>query len=134
MSNELKLDIYMDGSCAFCQWSRARLQIWDTHSRLHFVDYNDPEIAARAPYTLEELDREMHLRSPDGNWSAGFAAWVKILRVLPGWSWLGWLLAKPPVRWVGPRVYAWIAGHRDLLPGAPPPCTPHSCPTPHKTH
>jgi predicted DCC family thiol-disulfide oxidoreductase YuxK len=129
MSSEAKLDIYLDGNCAFCQWARARIEPWDTHGRLRFVDYNDPLIAATAPYTLDELDREMHLRLQDGRWSAGFSAWVEILRVLPGLAWLGWLLAKPPLRWIGPSFYGWIARHRTLL-GAPPACTRESCPPP----
>lgn len=127
MSSEPKLDIYMDGSCAFCQWARARMEPWDTRGRLRFVDYNDAEVAASTPYTLDELDREMHLRLPDGTWFAGFDAWVQILRVLPGLAWLGWLAGRPPLRWIGPSFYGWIARHRTMLPGVPPPCTRQTC-------
>jgi predicted DCC family thiol-disulfide oxidoreductase YuxK len=133
MSSEAKLDIYLDGSCAFCQWSRARIEPWDRHGRLRFLDYNDPLVAAGVPYSLEELSSEMHLRSPDGTWSAGFAAWVKILRALPGLAWLGYLAGVPPLRWIGPSIYGWIARHRTLIPGAPPPCNSQSCSLPTHT-
>jgi predicted DCC family thiol-disulfide oxidoreductase YuxK len=130
MAGDAKLDIYLDGNCAFCQWSRARLEPWDRLGRLRFVDYNDPQVAASAPFTLEELDREMHLRLPDGAWLAGFAAWVAILRVLPGFAWLGWLMERPPLRWIGPSFYRWIAAHRTLLPGVPAACRRETCAPP----
>jgi len=127
MAAEPKLEIYLDGSCALCEWSRAHIEPWDTRGRLRFLDYNDPDVAAKSPYSREELGREMHLRTPDGTWTAGFAAWVRILRVLPGLAWLGWLLNVPPMRWIGPSMYRWVAHHRKLLPGIPPQCTPDSC-------
>ncbi|HLY66433.1 MAG TPA: DCC1-like thiol-disulfide oxidoreductase family protein, partial [Chloroflexota bacterium] len=92
MATEPQFEIYLDGSCAFCQWSRAHLEPWDTRGRLRFLDYNDPEVAAETPFSAEELGREMHLREPDGTWTAGFAAWTRILRVLPRFAWLGRLL------------------------------------------
>ncbi len=127
MPGEAKLDIYMDGSCAFCQWARARIEPWDTQKRLRFLDYNDPLVAESTPYSLDELGREMHLRVPEGPWTAGFDAWVRILRALPGLSWFGWLVSKAPLRWIGPAMYGWIARHRTWL-GAPPACTRQSCP------
>ena len=132
MSDAPKLDIYFDGGCAFCRWWRARLEPWDRNSRLQFVDFNDPNAASAAPFSLNELAQEMHLRAPDGAWSAGFPAWVRILHELPRLAWLGWFLAKPPLRWIGPGLYRWIARHRTLLPGAPPPCNAGACapPTP----
>jgi predicted DCC family thiol-disulfide oxidoreductase YuxK len=132
MAAKPKLEIYLDGSCAFCQWTRARIEPWDTHARLRFRDYNDPEIAASTPFSREELAREMHLRTPDGNWSAGFDAWVLILCALPGLAWLGTLLGVPPLRWLGPPAYRWIARRRLLLPGVPPPCTIETCPPPRR--
>jgi len=122
-----QLEIYYDGSCAFCQWARAVIEPWDTHSRLSFLDYNDPQVAASTAFSPEELDREMHLRDPYGVWTAGFMAWAGVLRVLPRLAWLGWLLGRPPLRWFGPSLYRWVAGHRNLLPGIPQPCTPESC-------
>ena len=127
MAAEPKLEIYLDGSCAFCQWFRAQIEPWDTRGRLRFLDYNDPRVAAQTPYTLEELGREMHLREPDGTWTRGFTAWVRILRVLPRWAWLGRLLGMPPLRWLGPGLYGWVARHRRNLPGAPPACAPDCC-------
>ena len=105
MSSEGKLDIYLDGSCAFCQWSRARIEPWDRDGRLRFLNYNDPLIAAAVPYSMEELGREMHPGSPDGTWLTGFDAWVKILRALPGAG-----VAGP----AGERAAAALAGARHI--------------------
>src|SRR5665213_2914780 len=114
MVDDKNLYIYYDGRCAFCQWARARIEPWDTRHRLRFIDYNDLEAGA-TPYSAEELSREMHVRSPDGRWRAGFAAWIRILRVLPRLAWLGWVLSMPPFRWFGPAAYNWVARHRTLL-------------------
>lgn len=120
----------MDGSCSFCRWTQAKIEPYDTCLRLRFLDYNDPEIAAQAPFRREELDNEMHVRTPDGTWLKGFAAWQVLLRALPRLSWLGRLVSMPPMRWIGPSVYAFIARHRYSLPGAPARCDSDTCAIP----
>lgn len=122
-----KLEILTDGACPFCQWTRARIEPFDTANRLRFLDYNDPKEAAQTPFTREEFDREMHVRAPDGSWSSGFAAWVVILRALPPLAWLGWLLGTRMFRNAGPKLYRWIARNRYRLPGSPPRCRANVC-------
>ena len=41
-------DVFMDGSCSFCQWTQAKIEPYDSGSRLRFLDYNDPAVAAQA--------------------------------------------------------------------------------------
>ncbi len=125
-----KYDIFMDGACSFCRWSRARIEPYDTAARLRFLDYNDPAVAGQAPFSREELGDEMHVRTPDGRWAKGFEAWVVLLRVLPRLARLGWLASMPPVRWIGPSLYAFIARHRYSLPGAPARCETDTCAIP----
>src|ERR1700737_2251156 len=112
MPEKTKVLVFMDGSCPLCQAVRARLEPLDKNARLQFLDYNDPAIAARAPFPHERLDAEMHVRTPDGSWHVGFAGWAAVLRELPGLKWLGWLFRTFPFRWAGPSVYRWIARHR----------------------
>jgi predicted DCC family thiol-disulfide oxidoreductase YuxK len=133
MLQTAKYDIYMDGSCSFCRWTQAKVEPYDSGSRLRFLDYNDPAVAAQAPFSRGELDREMHVRTPDGVWLKGFAAWVALLRVLPTLAWLGRIAGLPPVRWLGPSVYGFIARHRYSLPGAPPRCDSDTCAIPART-
>jgi predicted DCC family thiol-disulfide oxidoreductase YuxK len=116
------LQVYTDGACPFCRWVRAKVEPYDTRGELRFLDYNDPQVAAGAPYSLPELDREMHVLTPDGRWSAGFFAWTEVLKVLPAWRWLGALCAVAPLRWIGPPLYRLIARNRDHIPGLPKPC------------
>jgi predicted DCC family thiol-disulfide oxidoreductase YuxK len=125
-----KYDIFLDGSCSFCQWSRAKIEPFDSAAQLRFLDYNDPLIAAEAPFPRADLDREMHLRTPDGKWLQGFEAWLAILRVLPKLSWLGRLAGLPPLRWLGSPTYNFIARHRYSLPGAPSKCATDTCAPP----
>lgn len=130
MATPSQLEIFLDGSCPFCRAIQARVEKFDTAGRLRFVDYNDPLIAARAPFPRARLDEEMHVRTADGSWRVGYAGWVAVLRELPRLGWLGWLLGAPPIRWFGPAVYRWIARHRYRIPGFPAPCHEDSCPIP----
>lgn len=127
MARVQQYEIFMDGGCAFCQWARARVEPFDTDERLHFLDYNDPAVAARTPYSREELDRELHARAPDGSWHAGFAAWVVVLKALPFLRWLGTLLGSGLFHNAGPKLYRWVARNRHRLPGKPPPCRSEAC-------
>ena len=127
MPEERKLEIFLDGSCAFCQAVRQRVESRDTCHRLEFMDYNDPAIAVRAPFPRERLDEEMHVRLPDGRWAVGFEGWAAILLELPRYKWLGWLFSVFPLHTMGPGVYRWVAKHRYRIPGFPPPCTNESC-------
>ena len=123
-------DVFMDGTCSFCRWSKAKVQAYDSASRLRFLDYNDPVVALQAPFPRVELGGEMHVRTPDGAWLKGFEAWLALMRVLPKLAWLGWFASMPPMRWMGPYVYAFIARHRYSLPGAPARCETDTCAIP----
>jgi predicted DCC family thiol-disulfide oxidoreductase YuxK len=124
-----KYDVFMDGGCAFCRWARARIEPFDTDERLNFLDYNDSTVAGQAPFSREELDREIHVRAPDGAWHAGFAAWVELLRAMPFLKWLGALLGTSVFRKSGPKLYRWVARNRHRLPGSPPACRTHPAST-----
>ncbi len=121
-------DIFMDGSCSFCQWTRAKIEPFDSGSRLRFLDFNDPAVASQAlAFSVGGLNTEMHVRTPDGSWKKGFEAWLALLRVLPRLSWLGLIAGLPPMRWLGPAVYRFVARHRYSLPGAPARCETDTC-------
>jgi predicted DCC family thiol-disulfide oxidoreductase YuxK len=104
---------------------RARVEPFDRHHRIKWLDYRDPEVLRRAaPYTFQELNEEMHARTPDGRWSGGYWAWVELLRVLPGWRWLAPVLSIWPFTKLGPIFYRLLAARRYKLFGVPPPCDP----------
>ncbi len=125
-----KYDIFLDGSCSFCRWSQAKIEPYDSGGRLRFLDYNDAAVAAQAPFPRADLDREMHVRTPEGKWLRGFEACLALLHVLPRLVWLGRIASLPPLRWLGPPLYGFIARHRYSLPGAPARCETDTCAAP----
>jgi len=127
MAIQPKFEVFLDEACAFCQWTRSRVEPFDTKRCIEFLDYNEPEVAAQAPFSRESLDREMHVRTPSGDWLSGYAAWVALLRAMPRLAWLGWILGAPPIRWMGPGFYRWVAKNRYHLPGSPPRCEADRC-------
>ena len=123
-------DIFMDGSCSFCRWTRAKLEPYDSGGRLRFLDYNDPANAAQTPFPRADLEREMHVRTPDKGWLRGFEAWLAILGALPKTAWLARIAGAKPFRRFGPAAYRFIANHRYSLPGAPQRCADDTCSSP----
>ncbi|MBA2341590.1 MAG: DUF393 domain-containing protein [Pyrinomonadaceae bacterium] len=123
MKETKRIEVYTDGRCPLCQWTRARVEPWDAQRRIEWFDYNEPESLTRAaPHTLAELGDEMHVRLEDGGWRRGYEAWLEVVGVLPRWSWLKPVLSLAPFRRVGPVLYKWIARRRYKLFGAPPAC------------
>lgn len=136
MAELAQLRIYTDGSCEFCLWARSLVEPYDSEHRLDFRDFNNPEIAAEAPFPLAQLSRRMHVLDSEGRWRSGFWGWVAILRVLPKLRWVARLLALPPFRWLGPYIYDFLAPRRFRIPrvlfrgaGTPRPCD-ESCALP----
>lgn len=118
-----RLEVYTDGRCPLCQWSRARVEPLDTEHRIEWFDFNDSAAQRRAaPHTYDELNAEMHVRREDGTWSKGFEAWLDVLRVLPRWRWAGAALSAWPFKSIGPPLYRWLARRRYTIFGIPPPC------------
>src|SRR6202022_3298750 len=130
MAQTAKYDIFLDGSCSFCRWSREKIEPYDSDGRLRFLDYEDSAVAAQAPFPRAELDQEMHMRTPEGKGLRGFEVWRALLRVLPKLAWLGRIAGLPPLRWLGPPLYGFIARHRYSLPGAPKRCETDTCALP----
>jgi predicted DCC family thiol-disulfide oxidoreductase YuxK len=103
---------------------RARVEPFDRERKIEWLDFHSPEALRRAaPHTHAELAEEMYARrKEDGAWSRGFFAWIEVLRVLPGFRQLAWLLARPLFTVLGPFFYRQFAKRRYQLFGIPPPC------------
>jgi hypothetical protein len=65
MTQTTTYDVFMDGSCSFCRWTQAKIEPYDSGSRLRFLDYNDPEVAAQAPLFARRT-RQRNARSNAG--------------------------------------------------------------------
>lgn len=117
-----RLEVYTDFECPLCQWMRSRVEPFDRDKRIDWMNYRDPEVLERAPYSFEEMNEEMHARRADGRWSSGYDAWVEVTRVLPRWRLLPPILSHWPFTSLGPVLYRWLASRRYKLFGVPPPC------------
>lgn len=123
MKETARLEVYTDGQCPLCRWMRSKVEPRDRFHRIAWMDYRDPGIRGRTPYSFEELDAEMHARRiADGGWSAGFEAWLDVMRVLPRWCFVAPLLSLRPFTFLGRHFYRWLATRRYKLFGIPPPC------------
>ena len=129
MKAAVKLTVYDDGNCPFCQWAQGWVERRDREHRLEFRDFNRPEVAVETPFSSAELTQRMHVRTAGGEWHIGFFGWIAVLSALPRWRWLAGCMRLAPLRWLGPHLYQFIADHRYRIPrfllrwmGAPPPC------------
>ncbi|HYJ46710.1 MAG TPA: DUF393 domain-containing protein [Pyrinomonadaceae bacterium] len=133
MSQTEQLEVYLDGQCPLCRWMRERVERRDRSGRIRWMDYRDPDVLGKTPYTFKQLDEQMHARRiADGCWTAGFQAWLEVLRVLPRWRFLAPLLSVWPFTALGRLFYRWLAKRRYKLFGIPPPCDPEGVCTLHK--
>ena len=72
MNNRTRIEVYTDGECPLCQWMRAKVEPFDRQHRIDWMNYRDPEVLSRAaPHTFQELNEEMHARTPDGRCRIG---------------------------------------------------------------
>ncbi|HVF57040.1 MAG TPA: DUF393 domain-containing protein [Pyrinomonadaceae bacterium] len=125
MEQASRIEVYMDGQCPLCRWSRARVEPFDRDARIEWLDLNEPEALRRAaPHTWAEMTEEMYVRRADGSWTKGYFGWLEVLKVLPRWRWLSRALSVWPFTAVGPIFYRWLASRRYTLFGIPPPCDP----------
>jgi predicted DCC family thiol-disulfide oxidoreductase YuxK len=123
LSRAARIEVYTDGECPLCKWMRARVEPFDRRHRIEWLNYRDPEVLERAaPHTFQEMNEEMHVRRADGRWAKGYAGWVEVLRVLPGWRWFAPVMSLWPLTRLGPVLYGWLARRRYRLFGIPPPC------------
>jgi predicted DCC family thiol-disulfide oxidoreductase YuxK len=109
--------ILFDGVCDLCHSGVAWIRARDRAGAFEFLPFQSPEVARRWPgLDPAALARAMHVIAPDGRVRAGVDAGPWIFARLPGWGWLGALLAWPLVRALARPAYAVIARRRRGLP------------------
>ena len=107
--------VLYDGACQFCRTSVDILKRLDWLQRLHFQSARDAE---HLILDRQRLLEEMHVLTPDRRHAyAGFDAFRWMAWRLPLTMPLAPLLYIPGVRWLGTKMYRWVAKHRfDLVP------------------
>lgn len=97
-------------------WARSLVEPHDRDHRLDFRDFNRPEVAAETPYLAAQLARRMHVQTPDGGWYSGYWGWIAVLEAIPQFQSLARVLRWAPFRWMGPKVYDFVARNRYRIP------------------
>ena len=107
--------VFFDGGCGFCRKTVSVLWHLDVLRRCDLFDVVNewPMIASR----YAQLDRaaaleDMHVILDNGRVFTGFDAYRQLAWALPATWLLLPILYLPPVRWVGWRVYRYVASHR----------------------
>ncbi len=120
-----------DGQCGFCLESVKRLRVLDLFGWVDPVDFHrQPDLARLHPsLTPERCRSEMILLEPNGRLSGGFDAFQRMCPHLPMLWGLVPLVYLPGARWMGTRLYRWVAEHRYLLHRHPT-CKGNQCALP----
>lgn len=112
---EIPILIY-DGECPLCLSAQAWLAQRVPKDTLAYLPCQSPDRAQHAPQVAETACMEaMHLVLPGGQVYVGDQAFPPLLRLVPGYAWLGRVLTWPGVRHVAPHAYGWLARHRLAL-------------------
>ncbi len=114
--------VLYDGRCPLCLRSVAALKRLDWRRRLAYADARDPAHLP-AGFDPRRLLEEMHVVTPGGRVSHGFAAFRRLAWLLPPLWPLVPLLYLPGVPALGQRTYLWVARNRFHLV----PCHGGSC-------
>jgi predicted DCC family thiol-disulfide oxidoreductase YuxK len=123
-----------DGRCGFCLESVKRLRVLDLFGWAQLRDFHtESDLSARhLALTIERCRSEMVLIERDGRLSGGFDAFRRLCLKLPLLMALAPLVYLPGMRWLGTRVYRWIALRRYLLHRNPA-CSTNQCALPTAT-
>lgn len=109
-----------DDDCGFCTRTARLVPRLGVRCRIAALGATDLPALGVDP---QRAQREMPFVDRRGAVSYGHHAWAGVLRTGPLPCRLaGRLLEAPGVSWAAARVYAWIAGHRQLMPGGTAAC------------
>ena len=102
------LTVYVDQACTMCAGAARFAVRHDGAGRLRITDL----ARAGQSFPASDLVRSLHVLDGAGNVFRGYDAVVAIVVSARRRRWIGPMLSLGPVRWIGVRVYAWVARHR----------------------
>jgi predicted DCC family thiol-disulfide oxidoreductase YuxK len=111
------LHVIYDGQCGFCIRSLKVCRALDVRGALQFHDANmRKEVLVLFPELGQaDFENAMFAVAPDRSVTRGFFAFRRIVWESP----LMWPLLPvfyfPGARWIGPKMYAWVARNRRRL-------------------
>lgn len=102
------LQVFYDGGCPVCSREIAFYKARPGADGFEWVNVDGTPEALGPDLTREAALARMHVRLADGTLVSGAAAFAAMWRQMPGFRWLGTLLAIPPFGWlaeIGYRVF-----------------------------
>lgn len=106
--------VFFDGMCPICKRSKRTIERLDWLGRFQFADIHDRTYAeAELPgVSYADMLKQMYVKRPDGSHFGGFEAFRAMAPLLP----LCWpvvpLMWLPGARFLGSRIYNWVARNR----------------------
>ena len=103
MTESLRLTVYFDGSCPLCRREVAIYRQLPQAATVAWVDVSTG--VDLGSLSCAQAMARFHVRDQEGRFYSGAAAFSQMWRVFPGWRWLGWLSAWPPMSWLFEVAY-----------------------------
>lgn len=98
------LTVYFDGSCPLCRREIGVYRRLPQARSIAWVDVSQGMPAGEGLSCSVAMAR-FHVRDGQGRLFSGAAAFSRLWRVFPGWRWLGWCSAWPPMSWLFEAAY-----------------------------
>jgi len=103
--------VWIDGACSLCCTARTWTLRRDRSEAVVFRDFRACEVQS-LPGELDQHDRGLWVLAPDGTLHRGYSAVLRVLATLRRWRWLEAVAGRPPLHWIGERLYAVVARSR----------------------
>ncbi|MGQ5523509.1 thiol-disulfide oxidoreductase DCC family protein [Chitinimonas sp. PSY-7] len=106
------LTLFFDSRCPLCSAEMRRLERWDKHGRLAYIDMHGEGFdAADYGTTLAAMDAELHGLDVDGRLLVGIDAIAAAYSAV-GFAWLVWPLKLALTKPLWRKTYRWFARNR----------------------
>ena len=107
MSARPELTVYYDGACPLCRAEIDHYRRCRGAEAVAFVDFSarGAPTALGPDLTCEAALARFHVREVNGRLLSGAEAFARLWRALPGWRWLGRLVATPVVLSLAEAAY-----------------------------
>jgi predicted DCC family thiol-disulfide oxidoreductase YuxK len=99
------LQVYYDGGCPVCSREVAFYRSRRGAELFEWVDVTSGDAELGPGLTPQAALARMHVRTPSGKLQSGAQAFAAMWRMMPGFKWLGWLLAVPPLGTLAEGAY-----------------------------
>jgi predicted DCC family thiol-disulfide oxidoreductase YuxK len=108
--------VIFDDTCPVCRAGVEKVRKLDTLGLVICLPCSDvKQFDIPGCPNPEELERAVHIRTPEGDWYSGSDAIAILSKALPKTRWLGRFLLLPGISQIARPTYRFIACHRMKL-------------------